>query len=35
MEADRSHLVNPVADFVREQTTKDMDLKDLLAVKGA
>ena len=34
-EADRSHLVNPVADFAREQTIKDMDLKDLLAVKGA
>lgn len=34
-EADRSHLVNPVADFAREQTIKDMDLKELLAVKGA
>lgn len=35
MEADRSHLVNPVADFVGEQTIKDMDSKELLAVKGA
>ena len=34
-EADRSHLVNPVADFAREQTIKDMGLKDLLFVKGA
>ena len=34
-EADRSHLVNPIADFAREQTIKDMDLKDLLAVKRA
>ncbi|KAK4694382.1 hypothetical protein P7C71_g3187, partial [Lecanoromycetidae sp. Uapishka_2] len=34
-EADRSHLVNPLADFAREQTIKDMDLKHLLLVKGA
>ena len=33
-EADRNHLVNPVADFAREQTIKDMGLENLLAVKG-
>ena len=34
-EADRSHLVNPVADFAREMTIKDMGLEELLVVKGA
>lgn len=34
-EADRSHVVNPVADFAREQTIKDMQLQELLAVKGS
>ena len=34
-EADRSHIVNPVADFAREETIKGMDLKDLLTVKRA
>lgn len=34
-EADRSHVVDPIADFAREQTIKDMDLKNLLVVKGA
>lgn len=31
-EADRSHVVNPVADFAREQTMKDMGVGELLNV---
>ena len=32
-EADRAHLVSPVADFAREQTMKDMGIGELLNVK--
>lgn len=31
-EADRAHLVNPVADFVREQTLRDIGIGELLNV---
>ena len=32
-ESDRAHLVNPVADFVRAQTMKEMGVGELLDVK--